>query len=280
MNLNKIRRKNETEHLLLSITKNCETLIEQTHRKPEETLEFRRIKQRETFHFTQPFENKGVWKLGLTDLEVYNSIFNINTTNNKLQLYTDTFDEVSFEEVKDELEEIISVSNITDDHLEDETKGPRIIKAYWKLRSEKSSTDGYIILIKRYAISLFRDFESYLRIVIGLEEEIIRLILKQCNEKLNTYELSPGIYTIKDISEAVYPFGNHEGTIKDECDDNTLKTKLVLFRFGSTFGTLKFDERSFFSTLVCFTPYWDYKPTNAIHADSPGVYTSVYKYKK
>ena len=23
-----------------------------------------------------------------------------------------------------------------------------------------------------------------------------------------------------------------------------------------------------------FTPYWDYKPTNAIHAGSPGVYTS------
>ena len=23
-----------------------------------------------------------------------------------------------------------------------------------------------------------------------------------------------------------------------------------------------------------FTPFWDYKPTNAIHADSPGVYTS------
>ena len=23
-----------------------------------------------------------------------------------------------------------------------------------------------------------------------------------------------------------------------------------------------------------FTPYWDLKPTNAIHADSPGIYTS------
>ena len=23
-----------------------------------------------------------------------------------------------------------------------------------------------------------------------------------------------------------------------------------------------------------FTPYWDYKPTNALHADSPGAYTS------
>ena len=41
MNLNTIRPKNETEDLLLSITKICETLIEQTHRKAEETLEFK-----------------------------------------------------------------------------------------------------------------------------------------------------------------------------------------------------------------------------------------------
>ena len=45
-------------------------------------------------------------------------------------------------------------------------------------------------------------------------------------------------------------------------------------RFASTFGTLKFDENSFFHTILGFHPYWDYKPTNAIHADSPGVYTS------
>ena len=48
-----IRPKNETENLLLSITKNCETLIEQTHRKAEETLEFKMIKPRETFHSFQ-----------------------------------------------------------------------------------------------------------------------------------------------------------------------------------------------------------------------------------
>ena len=39
-----ITPKNETKHLLLSITKNCETLIEQTHGKAEETLEFKMIK--------------------------------------------------------------------------------------------------------------------------------------------------------------------------------------------------------------------------------------------
>ena len=47
-----IRPKNETEDLLLSITKNCETLIEQTHRDAEETLEYKKIKSRETFHLT------------------------------------------------------------------------------------------------------------------------------------------------------------------------------------------------------------------------------------
>ena len=54
-----------------------------------------------------------------------------------------------------------------------------------------------------------------------------------------------------------------------------MKTKLILIRFGLTSGTLRFDEKSLFSTLLGFTPYWDYKHTNAIHADSPGVYTSA-----
>ena len=51
-----IRPKNETEDLLVSITKNCETLIEQTHRKTEETLEFKMIKPREIFHFKPPIQ--------------------------------------------------------------------------------------------------------------------------------------------------------------------------------------------------------------------------------
>ena len=71
-----ITPENETEDLILSITKNCETLIEQTHRKPEETLEFKMTKPRETFQFTPPMEIKEDWMLGLVDLEIYISIFN------------------------------------------------------------------------------------------------------------------------------------------------------------------------------------------------------------
>ena len=65
-----IRPKNETEDLLISITKNCEMLIKQTHRKPEETLEFKMIKPRETFHFRPPIQIQGSRMIGLTDLEV------------------------------------------------------------------------------------------------------------------------------------------------------------------------------------------------------------------
>ena len=72
-----IRPKNETEDLLLSIIKNCETLIDQTHRKAE-TLDFKMTKPRETFHFNPPIQIKGDWMIGLTDLEVYNSIYKRN----------------------------------------------------------------------------------------------------------------------------------------------------------------------------------------------------------
>ena len=40
------------------------------------------------------------------------------------------------------------------------------------------------------------------------------------------------------------------------------------------FRTLKFDEKSFFKTLLGFTPFCDYTPTSAIHADPSGVYTN------
>ena len=65
-----IRPKNKTEDMLISITKNCETLIDQTHRKAEETLEIKLNKSRETFHFNPPVEVNEDWMIGLTSLEV------------------------------------------------------------------------------------------------------------------------------------------------------------------------------------------------------------------
>ena len=73
MNLKMIRPKNATADLLLSLTENCETLIKQTHRKAEETVEFKLAKLREIFSFKPPIQIEGSWLIGLRSLEVYNS---------------------------------------------------------------------------------------------------------------------------------------------------------------------------------------------------------------
>ena len=91
---------------------------------------------------------------------------------------------------------------------------------------EKSNTDGYIILLMVYARSPLRDLENYRRVIVGIDEDAIQLILKQIISNFGFYEISPGIYTIKDNSEAVYTKGDHDGIIQTGYDDVTMKTKL------------------------------------------------------
>ena len=128
-----IRPKNETEDLLLSITGNCQTLIEQTHRKAEKTLEFKMTKPKETFQFKPPISIEASWMMGLTDLEVYNSICNITEENIKFELYKfpeDTIGGISYIKVKDEIERDLDISDITDTDLQDDLIGPIFIEEY------------------------------------------------------------------------------------------------------------------------------------------------------
>ena len=126
-----IRPKNESEDLLLSITKNCETLIHQIRTIPEETLEFKMIKPRETFLLNPPIQVIGDWMLGLVDLEVYNSVFNITEANNNFQIYKFSDEKsggVSYGKVRDEIEEELDISDITAADFQDEKISPIIMK--------------------------------------------------------------------------------------------------------------------------------------------------------
>ena len=244
-------------------------------------MEFKIIKPRETFHFKQPIQVECDWMIGLTDIEVYNSIFNITKENNKFQLYTDPLDsDFSFTKMKDKISELLDLSHITPEDLEHKTRGPDIIKAYRELSIEESQTDGYYFLLMNYTQSSFRDFEGYLRILTGLNEDDIQIILKQYNSKLITCEISPGIYTFKDFSE-VLPRGfekeleirgeiqpntkyDKSDSIIIECDNNTMRTKLIV-RYE--INALRFEEKSFFSTILGFPPYWDFKSHNEYVAE-------------
>ena len=115
-----------------------------------------------------------------------------------------------------------------------------------------------MIFLLGYSRSLFQGFESYLGIVVGLDEEDNQLILKQYNSHFVTYELTPGIYTIQDSSDTIHTFSGHSEIIEIEYDDISMKTKIILKyidgqrKFGS--GLLRFDEKSFFHTLLGSEP--------------------------
>ena len=95
------------------------------------------------------------------------------------ELFTDNFDEFSFVNLKHELEGILDISNFTHELLTDKILGPQLFRAFKKIETEERRTDGYYMLIMDYARSPFRDFEGYLRLVVGLDEDYIGVILGQ-----------------------------------------------------------------------------------------------------
>ena len=125
--------------------------------------------------------------------------------------------------------------------------------------------DGqYMNILAIYTSSVFQDFESFLRTQIDLVESDIKLVLDEYNSSFVTYELNPGIYSYKDLSIALfnipqteYPQSNSEILIR--LDDITRKTKLVV---RSGIIAIRFDEKSFFSTILGFNHGWDYKHYN------------------
>ena len=267
MNLNMIRPKNGTEDLLLSITKNCQTLFDQTYKRSEEALEFKMSKSKETFHFNPPIQVKKDWMLGLVDLEVYNSIFNITEENNKFKLYEfpdEKIGGITYEKVRNEIERDLDIEDITAEDLQDDIIGPIIIEEYKKQVPKRMNDEQCLNILAIYSSSVFQDFESFLRSQIDLIEDDIKLDLDEYNSNFSTYELEPGIYTFKDFSKALlkilHPeYDGYHNAIDVEYDDITMKSKI---KVRAMIIAIRFDEKSFFSTVLGFTPGWDYKHYN------------------
>ena len=224
-------------------------------------------KSRETFHFKPPLQVKGDWMIGLTDLEVYNSIFNITEENNKFELYKFPDEKaggVTYEKVRDEIEKDLDMEDITAADLQDDIIAPIIIKEYKKQVTKTLNDEQYKNILAIYTRSIFRDFESFLRTQIDLIEDDIKLVLDEYNSSFITYELNPCIYNYRDLSEALfyilqseYPQSGSEILIR--LDDITRKAKLVV---NSGIIAIRFDEKSFLGTIFGFTAGWDYKHYN------------------
>ena len=69
--------------------------------------------------------------IGLTDLEVYNSVFIIREERNKFELYKfpdEKAGDVSYEKVRDDIERDLDISDITHAYLQEDILGPIIKK--------------------------------------------------------------------------------------------------------------------------------------------------------
>ena len=87
----------------------------------------------------------------------------------------------------------------------------------------------------------------------------IRLVLDEYNFNFIRYELQPGIYIFKDLSEVLLrnlqsEFEGFNNAIGIEFADITMKTNIVC---KTGIYSHKFDEKSFFSSYLDFNPHWD-----------------------
>ena len=158
----------------------------------------------------------------------------------------------------------MGIEDITAKDLQDEIIAPFIIEEYEKQVTKRMNDEQYMNILAIYTSSVFQDFENFLRTQIDLVEDGIKLVLDEYNSSFITYELEPGIYTFKDFSEALFNILQSEypvpsNTIVIEFDDTTRKTKLVV---SNGIIAKRFDEQSFFSTILGFTAGWDYKHYN------------------
>ncbi len=158
----------------------------------------------------------------------------------------------------------MDIESISAEDLQDEIIGPIIFEEYNEQVTKRMNDEQYMNILAIYISSVFQDFESFLRTRIDLVEDDIKLVLDEYNSSFNNYEIQPGIYTVKDISEALFniiqiEYPGPSNVIVIEYDDITMKTKLVV---RSGIIAIRFVEKSFFSTILGFTSGWDYKHYN------------------
>ena len=111
MDLSNFITYDKKEFLLLSIAKSNQEIVKNTHSKSQGILEFKMTKQKESFSFDVPLELPEKWLMGVTSLEVYNTVYNITEKNNKLEIL---LTKQQLEEHKVDTELVPSIKNLNE----------------------------------------------------------------------------------------------------------------------------------------------------------------------
>ena len=202
MDLSNFVTYDKKESLLLSIAKSNQEIVENTHSKPQETLEFKMNKQKESFSFDVPLELPEQWMMGVTSLDVYNSVYNITNKNNSFQI-----------QLTDEQFNGIDTKLVMNIEYLHRTKQSNFVKTVYNLMDtsfkNKKKLLKYDLDKIKYIISQYKN-EEWLNIdentktlVNTIEIPSFETIdLPIMNEKIEI-KIQPGIYELTDLNTAI-----------------------------------------------------------------------------
>ena len=238
------------DELLLLIKKHTDTLIQQTKTKPQETLEFKMNKQRQTFSFNPPINlvEEDKWLLAVSSFECTNYVFNITDDNNSFSIIIPgQYQNKSDEKTIDDLNKLIELKSL-ELHVEEVRKRGNIIKIAGKeYKLSDFDNQKYEILgeLKNVKYNDLTDLVN--RMQLTYDEIIDVLDLKYISTKKTGYSLNPGIYEIVDLNNTLKHILPDNMKVNITKDDIRLKSNLKIIQ------TLIFTEKSFFYTILGFT---------------------------
>ena len=236
--------------LLLLIKKHTDTLIEQTKTKPQETLEFKMNKQRQTFSFNPPINliEEGKWLLAVSSFECTNSVFNVTDDNNSFSIIIPGhYQNKSDEKTIDDLNKLLELKSL-ELHVEEVKKrGNKIKIGDNEYKLSDFDNQKYEILQELKNVK-YNDLEDLVyRMRLSYDEIMDILDLKYIPTKRTGYSLNPGIYEVVDLNNTLKFILPDNVKVDITIDDIKLKCNL------NTNQTLIFTERSFFYTILGFT---------------------------
>ena len=259
--------------LLLLIKKHTDTLIQQTRTKPQETLEFKMNKQRQTFSFNPPNNliEEDKWLLAVSSFECTNSVFNITDDNNSFSIIIPAPWETEFaEKIIDEVNRLLEFRSL-DLHVNEVRKRGKKLKIGDKEYKLSDFDNQKYEILEELKNVKYNDLEDLIyRMQLTYDEIIDVLDLKYISTKRIGYSLNNGTYEIVDLNNTLKHNLGDNVKVNITIDDIRLKSNLKINQ------TLIFTEKSFFYTILGFTQSRSYPldDIDGLYQIIPGSYKS------
>ena len=236
--------------LLLLIKKHTDTLIEQTKTKPQETLEFKKNKQRQIFSFSPPknLVEEDKWLLAVSSFECTNSVFIITNDNNSFSIIIPGHYETEFAEKNiDQLNRLLELRTF-ELHVNEVRKRGNIRKIEDKQYKLSDFDNQKYEILQELKNVKYNDLADLVyRMQLTYDEIIDVLDLKYISTKRIGYSLNPGIYETVELNNTLKHLLPDNVKVNITIDDIRLKSNLKINQ------TLIFTEKSFFYTILGFT---------------------------